>query len=287
MGFKDDHIFNQLRHNPKYYTNKIIPVDTLVTFLWYFVSKQSYSQRTDFFDGFLNQPWLESTFLLWIYNVLELDSMYINKSSLDSVDNKVDSLSHADLNKNMLFLFPGKNETVFMGFFEKLRNSIAHGTFNVSNRFFMLGQAKSKQISKVNFYYQTSTKNADRINYVLDRLEDVENLEELFKESIIRHPLVTENEDGLYYGDMQIIALFDFEFKLKDKYGKQIDQLKKVIEEYSIKNALLIIFCNTKANLDDDIELKNRNIKVVAGKQIYKFFDYNIKVISKPENKDK
>ena len=71
MNFKDNYIFNQLKHNPKHYINNILPNDLIFTLLWYFVSDSSYAQRISTFDnifGGKSSPF-DRFFLIWLFKI--------------------------------------------------------------------------------------------------------------------------------------------------------------------------------------------------------------------------
>ena len=140
MSFKNNYIFNQLQHNPKHYITKLMSDETLFFLLWYFVSKESYPQRNSYYDNIFggNTSPYDRFFQLFLYNTLSLDELIIFNNAND-LDKYVDGLSSRDLNKNLLYIHVNKM-TSFFAFFEKIRNSIAHGTFNLTNRFFMIGQ---------------------------------------------------------------------------------------------------------------------------------------------------
>lgn len=276
MNFKSNHIFNQLKHNPKHYVKKLVSDDLLFTLLWYFVSKESYAQRISTFDaifGGSSSPY-DRFFLIWLYKILGLDKLRVYTKNMIDLDNDVDALSSSDLAKNLLYIH-ANGITTFKSFFEKARNSIAHGTFNQSNRFFMVGQKSSKVTSTMNFYYQTNGNLSDKFITVLTLLENMPDISDLCTASLKGHSSIVEQDGKLYYGDKQIVIEHNFKFKPVKEYGSEITQIDELVREKKYSNTLIILCCMTHSPFEDD-ELSAKNVGVIPYTHLHTFLGYNI-----------
>ena len=276
MNFKANHIFNQLKHNPKHHISKLMPDDALFTLLWYFVSKESYAQRTTMFDsifGGSSSPY-DRFFLMWIYRKLALDELRVYTNNMMDLDVDVDALSSSDLQRNLLYLH-ANGITSFTSYFEKTRNSIAHGTFNKSNRFFMVGQKSSKQNSVMNFYYQTSNEFCDQLKNIVTSLESITDIKDLCEVALKDHPDVEENDGFLYYREKRIVIEHNYKFKPVKEFGSEISQIKELVKERSYSNTLIILCCVTHGSFDNE-ELNEKNIGVIPYTHLHTFFNYNI-----------
>ena len=275
MNFKSNYIFNQLKHDPKHYVKKIISDRSLFTLLWYFVSKESYAQRITAFDSIFSgksSPY-DRFFLLWLHKQLSLDELRIYTKNMVDLDMDVDLLSGTDLHRNLLYLH-ASGTTTFTSFFEKLRNSIAHGTFNKSNRFFMIGQKNSKPNSYINFYFQTSSENHEKITSIVNSIETT-SIDDLCKLSLKTLPQIAEKDGELYYQDKRIIIEHNYKFKPVKENGNEISQIKELVNQKEYCNALIILCCSTHSAFEDDY-LKSKNIGVISYAHLHTFFDVNI-----------
>jgi len=196
-----------------------------------------------------------------------------------TLDTKVDNLLANDLNKNILYIHQGKN-SIFYSLFEKMRNSLAHGTFNLSDRYFMYGQVKSKRDSQFNFYLQIRkeenlfVKNISRNE--IGRWAQV-NTEQslLFKESLKLQPGVTEYGDEIFYENKKILLAEDFNFEKVAEKGNQLNQLKEYVMEKNIDNALIVLQEATNAIFNDE-DLTKRNVSVIPYTRMPQFFGCSI-----------
>lgn len=279
MGFKSDYIFNQLKHNPKQSISEIISNDVLFEFLWYFVSKESYAQRIDLFDNIFDKsstPY-DRFFLIWLYHILELDELHIYTKNMVDLDNDVDDLSSSDLCKKILYIH-ANGITVFYSFFEKIRNSIAHGTFNYStnpSHFFMIGQKSSKQNSLINLYYQTTGNINKNFKSLYEELQKTSNITDLCEAFLLMIPKVKKQNGFLYYKNKRIIVEHDFSFKPVKEYGSEISQIKTLVNKKSYNNVLIILCCVSHSTFEDDT-LRTNNVGILPYNHIHSFFECNI-----------
>lgn len=275
MGFKSDYIFNQLKHNPKQSISEIISNDVLFEFLWYFVSKESYAQRINIFNSIFDKPSpYDRFFLMWLYKELQLDELRVYTNKMVDLDKDVDSLSSSDLSKDLLYIH-AKGTAIFTSLFEKMRNSIAHGTFNRTNRFIMIGQVKSKIDSPMNFYYQTNGDYNNRFKSLLKLLQEMSDIREMCKEALVKNPNVKEQDSLLFYGGKQIVIEHQFKFNPVSENGSEITQIKALENEKSYNNTLIILCCPSHGAFIDD-ELKSKNVGIIPYTHLHSFFGYNI-----------
>ena len=288
MNFKNNHILNQVRHTSKLYNTNFISQKNVYNLLWYFISQQCYAQRTNRYDGtcldYSSPSYSKSVdvfFLLWLYRTVPLEECIVF-DKIQDLDAKVDNLSAIDLNKNILYVHQSQT-SIFYSLFEKMRNSLAHGTFNLSNRYFMYGQAKSKIISPFNFYLQIRNENGVFEKYismgessVWTQVDTEPKL--LFKESLKLQPGVIEDGNEIFYGTKKIVLAEDFNFEKVAEKGSQLDQVKMYVTEKNINNALIVLQEATNAIFNDE-DLNKRNVGVISYTHLPRFFECKIERI--------
>ena len=76
------------------------------------------------------------------------------------------------LKDDILYLYVNSNkQTIFSSFFEKLRNSIAHGTFNLVNKSFLfIGQISSKKQGKADINFLLNISNIGLLKSLINEL---------------------------------------------------------------------------------------------------------------------
>lgn len=128
--------------------------------LWYTSSSQAYIQRSIQYDStFLckdnaeHSIYVDNLTLLLLYKTFQLEGIGYNFDSFRSVESV---LTSEYSKKEHILLLDNKNgkASVFYAFNEKLRNSFAHGTFNIldDGTALFVGQAKAKKEGPMNFY---------------------------------------------------------------------------------------------------------------------------------------
>lgn len=275
MGFKDDYIFKQLKHEQKFYNKKLLSDESLFNLLWYFICEQSYIQKIEIFNNIFDKkssPY-DNFFMIWLYNELSLSQINIY-SAQNKLNEELDSFSINDIEKNLVFIYTNE-KTLFNSFFEKMRNSIAHGTFNLSNRFFLIGQNKNKITSPINFYFQTKCNIYNKFNEMLESLSLMKSINELCESALKCSNNIIEKDGILYFNEKQVIIEHNFKLKSVKKYGLEISQIKKLINDKAYNNVLIILCCVIHCNLNDEI-LTSKNVEVISYTNIYSFFNYNI-----------
>ena len=171
----------------------------------------------------------------------------------------------------------------FIPCLKKMRNSLAHGTFNLSNRYFMYGQAKSKIISPFNFYLQIRNENGVFEKYISMGESSVWTQVDtdpklLFKESLKLQPGVIEDGNEIFYGTKKIVLAEDFNFEKVAEKGSQLDQVKMYVTEKNINNALIVLQEATNAIFNDE-DLNKRNVGVISYTHLPRFFECKIERI--------
>lgn len=120
--------------------------------IWYSAAKDSYLQR----DSSLDNTWINeetsNPFVSFLCRkFLELNSLtiYDKVSICDSYARNVENLPDNSIG---IYL---STKSLFFDLCHKIRNSVAHGTFNIiQNEFFGIGQVKAKSESEINLYYK-------------------------------------------------------------------------------------------------------------------------------------
>ena len=201
--------------------------------LWYASSLQAYIQRSIQYDNtFLckgnaeHSLCIDNLTLLLLYKTFQLEGIcYI---SSDETRNIESILSCEYSKKEHILLLENKNRnfSVFYAFNEKLRNSFAHGTFNVldDGTALFVGQAKAKQESPINFYLRI--KEYQFISLWQNIIVEIPSQLEAFQYYIynLYYNIHTSNIPNLYIKEDGSFIYFDNSFKFESVKTSKINQ---------------------------------------------------------------
>ena len=153
---------DDLKHVNVAFDNILIP-----RLLWYSATKYCYLQRNSDFDN----TWIkekDSNPYVWFLckKMLGLKCFKIFKTC-DSCDTH--AKSEPQILEDTIGIYLKDAKPLFFELCDKLRNSIAHGTFNMSgNIIFGIGQSHSKKESPINLYYNFSLGSGKVLNDLFD-----------------------------------------------------------------------------------------------------------------------
>ena len=127
--------------------------------LWYSTSAQAYIQKSKQFDGSVFDKGSSE------FNPISdecIQAMLFKHLKLNRIDEYTDNaaeleqdIEHVEDDESVLLLHnPKRKQSLLYAFDDKLRNSIAHGTFNQlkNGQYLFVGQFKARQNSPINFF---------------------------------------------------------------------------------------------------------------------------------------
>lgn len=271
-----------LRHNRR--NSQYIMLDTILHQIWYSSSHQAYIQRSTAYDdtifnrkSSLYLPVVDALMLAMIHKVFCLDAI----AHLDSYNDLEQVLLQEYERKEKILLLgnTGYKESVLYAFDDKLRNSFAHGTFNVLEDGTMLcvGQAKAKQESQLNFYLRII--NSGRIHEWHSMLGNLPSDLGAFAKFAYGkyHNLQETDAPNLYLRNDKEFVCFDCDFrfsKVKDGAPSQDAQIRQRIANSGILNIVgnsktLFYFIAETSNSEFSETLKTYpNINVIAANKL-------------------
>lgn len=270
MGFKATFIEPFLKHNGVNDINDLF----LKKYLWYSTSHSSYIQRTASFDGTafdINSPYyqkiFDSIFLVLLFDLLNLDELHYYLGNMTDVDRDVDALPASSSSLRLLYLHHGGKSALY-SFFDKLRNSLAHGTFNDTNdRFIMIGQKGPNISSTYNYFLQITSK-----EYFYDisgfDFADYDLLNDEFKRIVKRIRFDNSTDKYRIY--------VDHSFKqIKNKELKLLNQLEERYSNNDYRNSVVFVPISSNLSLKKLFFEKN-NVQVVTANKIFKYLNLPI-----------
>ena len=276
MNYKELLINNILKHkNP-------LPIDLskLEYYLWYTCTKQSYIQRTDAFDNnLLIKQKYNSLIAIKLLEIYNLDELYIYENSVEEMDNKIKGYDKSIINKNIMFIhLQNKNKTLFYNYYDKIRNTFAHGTFNnYLGKNYYLGQRKSDEKAEINFLMQTN-KSIFEVNDIINSIYN--NLKEninLFLFNCIKDYFEIDN-DGIcnekrYYSNRyKKYIIIDTDFIYKN--SNHISELRDLLDKYTFDEETVIIITEKKDNISDkNLTSYNGLSRIVFASDIIDYFE--------------
>jgi len=268
MGISDK-LVKSLCHDKN--SNQINNFCTIMQqFLWYSTTKQAYIQRDNSFDNLKNE---EPYFMAYIKKLLKLDRLHCFESCA-GLEKELKLLENQNLNT---LLTNNKADISLLDFENKIRNSIAHGTFNLfeDGSGIFVGQNKAEQTSVVNFFLKIE--NIELLEKYLRDIKELKNITLLdFQLKVLNmYKNVTFVKDRIYKvnDDRYLILDNDFIFHRVAEGNKEENQLLLHIEQLSQDNDFDL------GNKIDWVILQNTNCKFC---EIYKKYP-NLKIIKKNE----
>lgn len=247
--------------------------------LWYSPSTQAYIQRDTAFDGTVFDrastsfhPIADECAKVLLSVHLGLEHIKVYKEHASELERELPIVSYE---KPVLLLHtPRGKVSVLNSFYEKLRNSIAHGTFNrlpqVGYRF--IGQFRAKPESPINFYLQIKgLEQLDVLNRSMSQL-CVDDILLLMKKTYATvHPI--HRIDGRLYkcSDNGGFVYFDDSFKftgVKDgesQEGQVRRRLEGIIEDirFGEMGSLNYVIAEASNSAFRSINSKYPNIHII------------------------
>ena len=159
----DEDLKIKLKHNRQ----TLIDKEFIKEFLWYSYNNYCPIQSNRKYENsWFNKPEANIYCAIVFKQILGLDTIKF-LSTNDGIEDEIKNNSFS----NVLFMRKNKeSETIFESFFNKMRNSIAHGTFNnVKNTFYFVGQTKAKIESPINYYLKLSKTSIKNIYKCLNK----------------------------------------------------------------------------------------------------------------------
>lgn len=257
--------------------------------IWYSTSEESYIQRTTFYDGSIfdkSSPKykgiVDKCTLAIIYKSLELNHIKEFEDCAESVENDFQEYYQKEV--YFLSFLKSKNSS-FYEFSSKIRNSIAHGTFNIltNNKVEFVGQFKPKQESKINFIMRIS--NISLLEVLFNNFKTYAKmtpyvfLKETYQEFI---PFQTSNNKKLYsLNDGYLFFDVDFNFlpvkntNSNDNSNQDIQMLNYVESLYRNNNLdnsskLTLILNASSRSMFSKTKAKYPNIEIITSNYLLK-----------------
>ncbi len=281
MNYKELLINRVLKHE----NTAFVDLNNLEYYLWYSCTKQSYIQRTNKYDNTILDSSKCNIFIaLLLLSIYKLDSIFIYEGIQDEIDNKISQYGEGMLLKNIMCIHMNlsKEKSLFYVYFERLRNSLAHGTFNFYNgKFYHMGQWQAKVESKINFLLQ-SNKSVFEIINIIDKIYNINNINynsfllECIKGYFEIDEYETNSGKRFYSKKYKKYIIIDSYFTFKP--GNHIGQIRDLLNKYPCTDETTIIITENKGNFNDKSLISENGLcRVVFASEMIDYF--NIKQI--------
>lgn len=253
----------------KHENTEFIDLKKLEYYLWYTSTIQSHIQRTKKYENTLwNNSKYNNFIALLLIQIYDLEDLYIynNEKKMDEV---ICSYSEDFRLKKALFLCLSKrSNAVFNNYYEKIRNSLAHGAFNMyKNKYYYLGQNDSNIEGKINFLLQTD----NNIFQTIDLIDNIyneckENLDLFLTECIKAYFSIDEiiiNSTRRYYSKKyKKYIIIDSLFSFKTNNHKE--EIKVLLEKYKSTEDTVIIIFENKGNFSEKNLISEDGYRIVV-----------------------
>lgn len=290
-GLSDDQV-RVLTHNSA--KAKIKQETVILEQLWYSTTMQAYIQRCQNYDGTFfckksstYSPIVDVLLMAWLFRVLHLDAIAHVTEGKDALENIL--LSEYSKKEKILLLGNSKHkESVLYAFDDKLRNSLAHGTFNVLDdaTALFVGQLSAKQSAYMNFYLRI-----EKFSYIADYRNSFMELPQSlleFAKVIYSSFFVIEKtaSSNLVKREDEVYVYFDdcFRFeKVKDGAQSQDEQICNHIQNQGLDNLIAddraivyVIFDASVSNFEKAREIFP-NVQIIPSNKLLEHL--NIRVL--------
>ncbi len=263
-----------------------VSYDELKLSLWYTPTKQAYIQRTNTFDGtFLLSSASDIYTALLLKDVFDIPTVQI-ADTFETCHAGIDALTSSELNKPVLFISRSE-KSLMLDFWEKTRNSFAHGTFNSTDKInYMLGQAKASPSSKANFLLQTSRELCESIKTVWDNAQKTVNGQlESFKYDCLQTALDLETKNGRFYSRRNkryIVINDDFSFKAP---GQRVTEIQELLQKYEGEEQIDVIISENPGNIAEvNMVSHSGNVRAIHQSKLIEYYGLTqIQFITKSE----
>jgi hypothetical protein len=270
MDFIVNNIIKKLKHGNK---TSILNEEYLHDCLWYSSTDQAYSQRTTSYDS----SWLASlttdTYVaLALKSIMKLDSL-ITYETETACNDAISKLDEESLNICRMDVYRSNGKSLYLSFVERMRNGLAHGTFNkIENRFFIINQHKPKPDAKVNYYLniiQNDLNCLDSVSrFFADSLTDVVSA----KYGCLNSVLNFEFRNTLHYSlTKKCIVIIDDEFHFETE--KRVEAIKRLLDKYKTEEDTVVIVSENLGNISEkNLVSESGKIRVIQQSKIIEYF---------------
>ena len=290
MNYKDD-IFNLIKPN----NHQILDYNTLEFLLWYSYNTSSIQRDESYDNSSLATNTLDIFVLFKLVSIYKLECAYVF-SDIKTCNASICSLPLSERNKSILYIAlggNGKKSSLFFNYYTKIRNSLAHGAFNIyRDIYYFLGQKNTEHNSEANFLLQTkqdiykanqlllgSFKNAieNPTLFMADCLQDFLGLK-------IANDEVTfvDKSVGIkYYSEKYGVYVYfnnSFHFETSD----HVEEIRKLIMRYESSDETIVIVNVNYGNISErNRTSENGMVKLINPKGIIPYFKIeNIKYLN-------
>ncbi len=246
----NDNQLELLRHTDRTIINQ--NAICLLNFLWNSTSNQAYIQRNVKFDNtYFNKssrlyfPCADYHTFALMYTILNLNNANIE----ENMNNLEDRLSQEfSSSNNKMYILKNSKKSLLYNFDDKIRNAIAHGTFNIQRdgqaEFF--GQTHATRESKINFYLRIDDFQ-DIVEFYNDLHQCVNNILDLQIITFRRFKEVDSIHSNLIRSGERFI-IFDNDFSFVEKNDNADNQVNK------LKNRILYLINKFHLQKNDNID---------------------------------
>ena len=267
-------------------------IQYLIKIIWYSTSSESYIQRSTCFDDSIfdkksknYKTIVDKCTIALLYKELGLSHIKQFDDKAESVENDLQKFYDNDF--YFLSILNQKNfkKSAFFNFTEKIRNSIAHGTFNVieDNKVEFLGQFKPNQDSPVNFFMRVSS--IKTVNYCFESFMQYIHMDsyEFLKITYEKFISYNSTDKNNLYLTKEGYLLFDIDFEFKKIKGSDIEEnhdeqmkqyLQNIIKNYELnsKSTITIILNASSNSMFNKTNATFPNVKIITSNFLLKHF---------------
>lgn len=246
---------------------------TLKNIIWYGISIQSYLQRTKMFD----ETWLCSAtsddyIVLFLLEVLNLNEINIY-DKVCTCNLSVRALSQESLKDKCIHIAKDR-ASLFLNFFEKIRNAMAHGAINCHDNYcYLINQHKPKPNAQVSFLLQTQVDINSILQEMWGNCKLATEQEVNFKYRCLEKFLQLNKVDGYYYSQLHnCYVIIDDEFRYTTR--KHVDDIKALMIKYnSMSKSVVIIISENLGNISEkNLISEDGKVRVIAQSKIIEYF---------------
>lgn len=263
-----------LKHNNLEMNSKLIS-----KLLWYGPIENCPIQRNDFIFTSIKDTnsckiidFYFQIILLLTFNINEIN--IFNKTN--NVNNYINNMNNLE---NNIYIYDNK-KSFTKKFYEYIRNSIAHGSFNTLDKdIIFIGQIKPKIDADINFYFKT------HYEYFYENLNKVEKLlNNLINNDLdLKLELIAKLINGIYEKESKIIKSSLGNLTIDDDKNSisSINKFKIIFDKYkSTKKTFVIVEnLNIKHNDESNLISEDSNVEIISFDMFIDKFNISIKNI--------
>lgn len=265
MNYVSETLIPLLKHeNP----NDAFTAHLLKRALWYSLTEQAYIQRSSIFDS----TWLStatsdvyvSLFLKETFNVPEIQ-IYSKTTSCNVAITRLKKTNASSL----LFMIARDKKSLFINFWERLRNTFAHGAVNSKDGItYLMNQYKPKPDADVNFLIQTDVEIDAVVSYIWETFSNSLSDVSAFKYQCLKRPLMLEQHQN-YYHSMKTKRRVIIDDRFRFETEKRVQEMKEFINSYLSEGPADIIISENIGRISDkNLTSEDGSIKVIPQTRI-------------------